>query len=300
MTIATLTPANLEEIGWAGRRVSALDPLPGGITNRNYRVRVDDEAFVVRMPAETGHLLGIDREVEYQASCLAAQAGVGPDVIAFVRPQGMLITRFIEGEPVSEQAVHRPDMLKRVAAALQRTHGAGVVEAVFSPFRVVEVYAQTATQAGVRIPAAFGRCQVRSREIEAAFGAPPRCLCHNDLLNANFIDDGRSIRIVDWEYAGMGDRFFDLANFAVNHQLTEDEERVLLEAYFDRPTPSSHARLRLMRIMSDFREAMWGVVQQGISSLDVDFGAYAARHFDRSLRAAADPRYPRWLLEGAR
>ena len=49
--------------------------------------------------------------------------------------------------------------------------------------------------------------------------------CHNDLLNANFIDDGARIRIVDWEYAGMGDPFFDLGNFSINHELTPDAGR---------------------------------------------------------------------------
>ena len=56
--------------------------------------------------------------------------------------------------------------------------------------------------------------------------------CHNDLLNANFLDDGERLCIVDWEYAGMGDRFFDLANFSINHELDADASAVLLEAYF--------------------------------------------------------------------
>src|SRR5207245_7678561 len=98
---------------------------------------------------------------------------------------------------------------------------------------------------------------------------PPR-ICHNDLLNANFIDDGASIRIVDWEYAGMGDPFFDLGNFAVNHELDPSGERALLAAYFGECSDPDLASLRLMRVMAGFREAMWGVVQQGISTLDFD------------------------------
>ena len=124
-------------------------------------------------------------------------------------------------------------------------------------------------------------------------------LCHNDLLNANFIDDGVSIRIVDWEYAGMGDRFFDFGNFAVNHQLTEDDEERLLAAYFGRVAVAQQARLRLMRLMSDFREAMWGVLQQAISELDFDFSAYAGKHFDRLLAGAADSRFNGWLQQAA-
>ena len=133
---------------------------------------------------------------------------------------------------------------------------------------------------GRPLPDFFGPAHELARQIEALRAAAPRVTCHNDLLAANFIDDGERIWVVDWEYAGMGDPFFDLANFAVNNGLDEEGERALLEAY-----GSTDVRaLTLMRFMSDFREAMWGVVQQAISELDFDFAAYADEHFER-LRA---------------
>jgi thiamine kinase-like enzyme len=104
------------------------------------------------------------------------------------------------------------------------------------------------------------------------------------------------MRIVDWEYAGMSDRFFDLANFSVNHELDPEQDRVLLGAYFDGAAEDHDlANLRLMRFMSDFREAMWGVVQQSISELEVDFVAYANQHFDRLRTTAAEPEFEDWL-----
>src|ERR1700682_1609721 len=152
---------------------------------------------------------------------------------------------------------------------------------------------------GANRPASPERPRPIAVDIERAPPLEPLVPCHNDLLNANFIDDGATIRIVDWEYAGMGDRFFDLGNFAVNHQLTEEDEGRLLSAYFGRLVSSQYARLRLMRIMSDFREAMWGVLQQAISELDFDFKGYAGKHFDRLLTAADDPRYDDWLQQAA-
>src|SRR3989454_6782779 len=284
--------------GWHGRPRTA-EPLTGGITNRNYRVVVDGEVFVVRVPAESGSLLGIDRRIEREASRLAAAAGVGPDVIAFVEPEGVLVTRFIEGQPVRDHTVHDPVMLERIAQSLRRIHQAGSIASAFSPFRVVEAYALTAMRHGGRLPPAHERAQAVAVTIERALSPQPPVLCHNDLLNANFIDDGVSIRIVDWEYAGMGDRFFDFGNFAVNHQLTEDDEERLLAAYFGRVAVAQQARLRLMRLMSDFREAMWGVLQQAISELDFDFSAYALKHFNRLLDGAADPRFNAWLRQAA-
>jgi len=284
--------------GWAGQPRTEL-PLSGGITNRNYRVQRGDEIFVARIPAAAGSLLGIDRQIEYQASRLAAACGVGPEVIAFLEPEAILVTRFIQGEPVSDAAVHLPQTLQRVAESLRSIHHAGVVPAVFSAFRVVEAYALTARGRGVDLPPAYDRAAAIARAIEQASPLPAPCLCHNDLLNANFIDDGTLIRIVDWEYAAMGDPAFDLGNFAVNHGLAAEERAFLLEAYAGEATAPSVARLALMAIMSDFREAMWGLVQQGISDLDFDFAAYASRHFERLLWGASDPRFADWLRQAS-
>jgi thiamine kinase-like enzyme len=104
--------------------------------------------------------------------------------------------------------------------------------------------------------------------------------------------------IVDWEYAGMGDPFFDLGNFAVNNELADPDEERLLEAYFGEPaTPRRTAALKLFRFMSDFREAMWGVVQSSVSELDFDFPGYANRHFERLTQTGGDPRFRTWLEE---
>jgi thiamine kinase-like enzyme len=297
MEVEVLSTGVMDRVpGWAGRP-RTVEPLGGGITNRNYRVAVDGDVFVVRIPAASGSLLGIDRGLEHQASLLAAACGVGPEVIAFIEPEGVLVTRFIEGQPVTDEAVHQPLMLERIAQSLRRIHQSGSMAASFSPFRVVEAYAVTTTRHGGQLPASLERARPIALDIERALRPEPLVPCHNDLLNANFIDDGASIRIVDWEYAGMGDRFFDLGNFAVNHQLSEEDEGWLLSAYFGRLVGSQYARLRLMRIMSDYREAMWGVLQQAISELDFDFHAYAGKHFDRLLTSAGDPRFDDWLQQ---
>jgi thiamine kinase-like enzyme len=95
----------------------------------------------------------------------------------------------------------------------------------------------------------------------------------------------------------MGDPAFDLANFSVNHDLTAEEDGALLEAYAGSVSAARLGRLTAMRVVSDFREAMWGVLQQGISTLDVDFVAYAGEHFDRLLANATTPRFEAALRE---
>ena len=286
----------------AGRELT-LTALTGGITNRNFRIDVAgiDERWVIRLAGNDTHLLGISREVEHAATVAAAGVGVGPEVTAFIRPEGYLVTRFIDGSPVSDEEVHRPDTLRRVADSLHRIHDGPAIPGLFVPLRIVEAYRALALARGVTIPPEYELAAAVGRRIELALLAAPLepRPCHNDLLNANFIDDGRRIRIIDWEYAGMGDPFFDLGNFSINHELTPAEDEILLAAYEGAIRPSRIARLTLMRIVSDFREAMWGVLQQGISSLDVDFVAYAATSFDRLLRNAAADRFERALVEVA-
>jgi thiamine kinase-like enzyme len=265
---------------WPGREVR-LEPLGGGITNHNFLVDCDGKRFVLRIAGTDTELLGIDRNAEHAAALAAADLGVGPEVVDFVG--GSLITRFVEGRPVPVEEMRRPEVLRETAQTLRRVHEGPAFPARFDSFRIVEAYRDTAAEHGVPLPDAFERAKAKADRIEQQLGPRPKHPCHNDLLNANFIRSPDGIRIVDWEYAGMGDRFFDLANFSVNHELAQEESDLVLDAYFGEVREEHREHLRLMRFMSDFREAMWGVVQQGISNLDFDFEDYSNRHFDRAL-----------------
>jgi thiamine kinase-like enzyme len=268
--------------------------LSGGITNHNFKVEVDGGAYVLRMGGANTNLLGIDRSVEHAASLRAEEIGIGPAVVDFVPSEGWLVARFIAGRPIPLEEMRGPSMLPRVAGALRQLHSAAAIPGRFDAYAVVDDYRAEAETNGVQIPAAFMVAREVAERIRSARGPQPVVPCHNDLLNANFLDDG-AIRIVDWEYAGMGDRFFDLANFSVNHEFDVADDRRLLAAYFGAEREADLAALRLMRFMSDFREAMWGVLQSGISELDFDFNGYAAKHFDRMERTAKDEEFAGYL-----
>jgi thiamine kinase-like enzyme len=272
-------PEQLAERVWPGLDVS-IEPIGGGITNRNFRAVAAGQEFVLRVGGKDTELLGIDRAAEHAASCVAAELGLGPEVVAFVEPEGYLVTRYVDGE------VGKVD-LDRVGAALRRLHDGPALPARFDSFRVVEAYRATAHERGVAVPSAYARAKEIADQIERRRSGTAFRPCHNDLLSANFIDDGTRLWLVDWEYAGMGDPFFDLGNFAVNNELGEEGENELLAAYGS----DNGEALVLMRFMSDFREAMWGIVQLAITELDFDFGAYAEEHFERLARTAADPRF---------
>lgn len=283
---------------WPGRSAT-IQELGGGITNRNYKVTVGDEAFVLRMGGAKTSLLGIDRSVEHAAGVRAFEVGVGPELIDFVPSEGWLVARFIEGAPIPPESMRAPAVLGRVARALRSFHDAEPISGRFDAWGVVDAYRAMAEAHGESVPPGFGSLRALAERIRVARGPQPVVPCHNDLLNANFLDDG-SIRIVDWEYAGMGDRFFDLANFSVNHEFSLADDHALVEAYFGSATEAAVASLRLMRFMSDFREAMWGVLQSGISDLDFDFREYAAKHFARLEAAGADPAFEEFLAAAGR
>jgi thiamine kinase-like enzyme len=271
---------------WPGRD-ARVEVLGGGITNHNLKVEVDGEQYVLRVAGKDTGLLGIDRSIELAATRAAAAAGIGPEVVAFVEPEGWLVTRFVAGTSPAVERMRESHMLARVASALQAFHASPAIPGTFDSFRVVETYRATALDRGGRVPADFEWAHEIAGRIEAKRSADAAVPCHNDLLNANFLDDGERLRIVDWEYAGMGDRFFDLANFSINHELDPTQSEALLAAYFGGVRDEDVQALTLMRFMSDFREAMWGVVQSAVSELDFDFGAYASEHFARLEHTAS-------------
>jgi thiamine kinase-like enzyme len=275
-------------------------PLEGGITNRNFRVHFGGEEYVMRLPGKDTGVLGIDRDAEHQASLEAARLGVGPEVAAYLPDAGALVTRFIRGRPLTAEELRDPTHLDAAASALANIHKGRRLATRFSPFRIVEEYRARAEDRGARVPASYDEAARVAGEIERVMQGPEHrpVPAHNDLLTSNFLWDGERMWIVDWEYAGMGNRYFDLGNMSINNDFDEGDDEWLLSSYFgEPPTNRRFATLRLMRIMSDFREAMWGVVQTVASELDFDYVAYADEHFDRLRASVNDPKFDGWMKD---
>ena len=283
----------LASLRWSG---ATVEPLRGGITNANFRVRLGADVYFLRIPAGETTLLGIDRDVERAAAEAAAACGIGPPVVASLPDLGCLVTRYIDGRTLEDADIRGP-YLPAVVELVRTFHEGAALPGRFSPFRITEAYRETAAARGVDLPSDYYACAALVGEIEWALPAVIERPCHNDLLPGNFLDGGQRLWLADYEYAGMGDPFFDLGNLSVNNGFDDPAEERLLDLYFSTVTRQHRARLKLMRIVSDFREAMWGVVQQAVSTLDFDYRGYAERHFARCLLHAQDPRYRGWLDE---
>jgi thiamine kinase-like enzyme len=301
-TIPELTEVVARLAALLGPRDGTVVQLEGGITNRNFRVNFGGTDYVVRLPGKRTQLLGIDREAECIANKAAAELGIAPRVAALLDEPSALVTAFVSGREMKADELREPETIAEVAHDLRQLHDSGTeLPTGFDSFRLVEEYAETGREHGSEPPEGYDGALEAAHAIEAAIEGQPGhepVPAHNDLLPANFLRDSDRMQLIDWEYAGMGDRWFDLGNFAVNNELDDDQEAQLLEAYFGEPPDDQRrATLKLFRFMSDFREAMWGVVQAGVSELDFDFREYAQKHFDRLEKARSDPRFEGWIEE---
>jgi thiamine kinase-like enzyme len=299
-TIPELTEVVARLSALLGPRQGSVVQLDGGITNRNFRVNFGGTDYVVRLPGKRTALLGIDRAAECIANKAAAELDIAPRVATLLEEPSCLVTAFISGREMTPEELRRPDAIHEVADALRRLHDSGTeLPSGFDSFRLVEEYAETGRANDSEPPDGYDEALEGAKKIEKAVRDQPEhepVPAHNDLLPANFLHTGQRMQIIDWEYAGMGDRWFDLGNFAANNELDDDQEAQLLEVYFgEQPDGRRLATLKLFRLMSNFREAMWGVVQSGVSELDFDFDEYARKHFARVQEALRDPSFEDWL-----
>jgi thiamine kinase-like enzyme len=269
--------------------------LGGGITNRNFRVTLGEGEYVIRRPGKDTALLGIDRGAERLATETAARLGIAPEVAA--SDADSLVTRYVVCRDAQAGELER--RAEEVAVALRRFHDEPLVlPASFWVPELLERYALVVRERGGTLPTIYSEVVAIARRIEQALTPTRRRPCHNDLLPGNIIiaRGGERILIVDWEYAGMGDPRFDLGNLSVNNGFDAAAEDRLLAAYHgSAPTDGVRASLKLMRVMSDAREAAWGVVQGTVSELDFDFDGYGSEHFQRLQDAVEQPLFEEWL-----
>jgi thiamine kinase-like enzyme len=271
-------------------------PLKGGITNRNYRATFGGRQCVLRLTGKDTALLGINREAERLASERAAGLGIAPALLA--AGDGYLVTEYLDAEPIEGDRLRAAP--RSAAAALRAFHDSGVrLPTRFWVPELLDSYADAVRERGGTLTAEYEQARALAHRIAATLPLDDPVSCHDDLLPANILatrDRPDRAILVDWEYAGMGHRMFDLGNLAVNNDFDEAAQERALEAYFGRPpTDGRRAALALMRIMSDAREAAWGVIQGVISELEFDFDGYAREHFARMRRSAADARLNDWL-----
>lgn len=271
----------------AGWRVSFL---AGGACNENYTVESDGgPKLVLRLAQLEVDRFGFNRQKGADAHRSAAASGVAPELVAIKLPEGHSLVRFVEGPILDAERIREPGMLTAVGRTLRALHEGPRIDGTWSVFDDVRSYAATARAEGLELPADFDELMRRVDDVEGAFAhlGAPEGTCHNDLQLQNFIAGGDRLWVLDFEFAGRGNRYFDLGNTAVNAELAESELPELVTAYFDGFDPAESARVQLMMFMAALREALWAVIAEPVLELDWDYEAWAAEYFRRS-RVASD------------
>jgi thiamine kinase-like enzyme len=286
---------------WRGKDLKVV-PLSGGLTNENYLVETGGQRYVMRIPGASTELLSIDRVNEVYNARAAASTGIGPAVLEQIPQLNVMVLEFIPGETMSAQSLHSAWMARRMAESFKRLHAAPRFLKDFNMFRLIEDYLRIVEEHGVQIPADYRERLPQLAEIEQAVraGALPSVSCHNDLLCENFIDDGQSLRIVDYELSGNNDPCFDLGNTAQEANFDDELRAILCETYFGRLDRRQLARMNLFALMSDVGWTLWGAIQARISTLDFDFTEYYLTRWNRALTVMDSDRLQGFLREARR
>jgi len=251
--------------------------LQGGITNSNYLVNHNSKMYVVRI-VEEQPCLGIDRRNEVLCMKAGYECGISPDVV--YTGSGIMVTNFIEGKVLEPANLSENLYLPLVTEVLKIVHDSDhkLSKEVlsFSPFEVVKTYYQRVIDLKVKMPNGLNRAIGEVELLENQVGSFIPTLCHNDVLAANWIFDGSKMWLIDWEYAGIGNRMFDLGNLAHNAGFTENMDKALLKSYFGKYNDKVLREFKIMKAVSGLRECLWSLIQTKISDLNFDFHKYAA------------------------
>lgn len=293
--VAQYEPVLCELPGWDHDKV-VISEIGGGATNRNYIVKIEDQVYFLR-EGSSNDLLGNSIEREYFCGNYASEQGISPEVVLYVPEKRILVTRFIktQGNPLDVKEV---ETLNRITASIRALHSSDKeIPFELNPFAVIKDYRAKLQVLNVKLPEkATAEWFAAMDEIEKAIsGKYAACICHMDLHKGNFLDDGKTIWLIDWEYAGMGNPFFDLSTFAAADHFTDEEMRSLLKAYKPDFTENDFAHLYLMRIMADARWALWAFIQNEMSDLDVDFEAMGQEFLRDSMERVFSEKFQAML-----
>jgi thiamine kinase-like enzyme len=278
----------------AGRSWRVTD-LPGGLTNHNVRVTTTDEGppldIVVRCSQSDAGLLGIDRDQEHLNSQAAAEAGVGAPVVEYRPDLHMLAIGWIEARALDNADFRDPGVLQRAAAACRRLHAGPRFAGDFDMFARQAAYRRTVAERGFPLPPTYDDHAGDWQAVHRALGTEPRATvpCNNDLLAANYLDDGDRVWLIDYEYSGNNDAAFELGNTATECDFTPEMVEAWVEAYFDRPTRADLARVRLGALCSAYGWSLWGFIQAASSPLDFDFHAWGMERYEKAAAVFRGP-----------
>jgi thiamine kinase-like enzyme len=256
---------------------------------------------VVRCSQSDAGLLGIDRDDEHANTSHAADAGVGAPVVEYRPDLAMLVIGYLEGRALVDADFADAGVMARAADACRRLHAGPRFVGDFDMFQRQATYLATVREQGFALPATYDDHAEAWSDVRRALAAAPRPTvpCNNDLLAANFIDDGQQVWLIDYEYSGNNDACFELGNTSTECSFTPEMTEAWTEAYFGAPNRADLARVRLQALCSEYGWSLWGFIQAATSPMDFDFHGWGLERFDKAEATFRGPELARLLDEVA-
>ena len=283
---------------WNGRSIS-IHPLSGGLTNANFKVEVDGIPYFVRVPGESTDLLAIDRRNEYFNTRAASEAGVSPKVLYHLPEYNVMVIEFLNGRTMSREALNEAGLPARMAQSIKKLNAGPRFFSDFNMFRLTEYYLKICKERSIRIPDGYLERMPVVTQIEKALLIHPLLTvpCNNDLLAENYIDDGRQLWLIDYEYSGNNDPCFELGNTCQEMQFNDGQISEVCAAYFGQASADKIARMKLNMIMSDVGWGLWAAIQANISKIEFDFWGWAIERWSRAEEKLDSVDFNVWLKE---
>jgi thiamine kinase-like enzyme len=286
---------------WKDKNVS-ITPLSGGLTNTNFKVEVDGTPYFVRVPGESTDLLAIDRNNEYHNTKAAGEAGVAPKIFYHLPEYNVMVIEFLDGRTMSKDLLNEPGMPTRMSQAIKKLNQGRRFLLDFNMFRLTEYYLSICGERNIKIPDGYGERMDTVNRIERAMNIRPLpdVPCNNDLLAENYIDDGKQLWLIDYEYSGNNDPTFELGNTCQEMQFNDEQIAEVCAVYFGEAKANMIARMKLNMIMSDVGWGLWAAIQANISTIDFDFWGWAIERWSRALEKMDSNEFEGWLVEVAK
>jgi thiamine kinase-like enzyme len=208
-----------------------------------------------------------------------------------------MVLKFLDGQTMSKESLNQPGMPTRMAQAIKKLHAGPRFYSDFNMFRLTEYYLKLCDERNIKIPDGYLERMPTVARIEEAMAVRPlpAVPCNNDLLAENYIDDGKQLWLIDYEYSGNNDPTFELGNTCQEMQFDDDQIHEVCAAYFGDATAPKVARMKLNMIMSDVGWGLWAAIQAKISTIDFDFWGWAMDRWSRAVQKLDSAEFPRWL-----
>lgn len=283
---------------WQGKDIT-IASLSGGLTNTNYRVEVAGMPYFVRVPGASTDLLAIDRNNEYYNARAASEAGVAPKILYHIPEYNVMIIEFLDGRTMSKDILNGPGRPTRMAQAIRKLNQGPRFLLDFNMFRLTEYYLSLCSERDIKIPDGYTERMDTVNCIEQAMNVKPLATvpCNNDLLAENYIDDGKQLWLIDYEYSGNNDPTFELGNTCQEMEFNDEQIAEVCAAYFGEVKLNMIARMKLNMIMSDVGWGLWAAIQAKISTIEFDFWGWAISRWGRAVEKMDSKEFEGWLMD---